>query len=416
MTCDVALILRRAYAPVLGQLARSMRDLCAAEDAVQEAMARALASWPACGVPDSPDAWLVRVATNVHRDSLRRRKRRERRDATLEELAARCPWSDALASSSDAARWPDDAVRLLFTCCDPLIGLEERAALALSTVAGMSTAEIALAFLVDPQAMERRLGRARARLRERRGAYEVPRPEDAPERAPAALAAIHLVFNEGYWASDGDAPIRRDLTLLALRLSRAVFAILPRVPEVQGLLSLLLLHVARMPARIDGDGRPRSLEQQDRSRWDSATIDEACALLRAALELGEPGPYQIEAAIAAVHCSAACAEDTDWGQISILYEALEQHRDDPVVRVNRAFAASRAYGAAEGLRLLSTVADHPALARYPYAHLVRGVLLEETNQIAGALVALGRARDLARNRFEQTQIEERIDALRREDR
>jgi RNA polymerase sigma-70 factor (ECF subfamily) len=408
---DVALLLRRAYAPVLAQLARITRDLGAAEDAVHHAVTSALATWPERGVPDSPEAWLVRVAVNAHRDAVRRQRRRRGCETALELLAARCPWSEA-RFLGDGARWPDDVIRLVFTCCDPVLALEERAALALATVAGLSTEEIARAFLVQPQAMERRLSRARTRLRERRKEYQVPRPEEAPERQRAVCAVIYLVFNEGHWATGEDGPIRRDLTALALRLVRALHALLPRVPEVQGLLALLLLHAARMPARLDGEGHPVSLEDQDRSTWDSATIDEACALLREALEQGRLGPYQIEAAIAAVHCSARRAEDTDWLQIALLYESLERHRPDPVVRVNHAFAAGRAWGPTEGLRRLDAVADHPALARYPYAHLVRGVLLAEAGRVACARTALEQARDLAQNRFERAQIEERIAALR----
>jgi RNA polymerase sigma-70 factor (ECF subfamily) len=408
---ELAPLLRRAYPAVLARLLRVTRELHAAEDAVQEAVARALRAWPEQGAPGSPEAWLVRVAVNVHRDGQRRRRGEQRHEAALAALADRCPWSEALLVAPDAARWPDDTLRLVFTCCDPVLGLEERAALALSSIAGLSTDELARAFLIGREAMERRLGRARERLRERRERYEVPALEEAPERTHAALAVIHLVFNEGYWASGDEAPIRRDLVRLSLHLARTLDALLPRAPEVQGLLALLLLHAARLPARQDAAGRPLTLEQQDRAKWDSATIDEASALLREALEQGRPGPYQIEAAIAAVHCSAARAEDTDWLQIAALYELLERHRPDPIVRVNRAFAVGRALGAAEGLALLAAALDHPALARYPYAHLVHGVLLAEEGRTGPALAALERARDLARNGAERAQIEQRIEAL-----
>ncbi|KYG05326.1 hypothetical protein BE21_41440 [Sorangium cellulosum] len=411
-TDEIATLLRRAYPAALARLLRVTRDLPAAEDAVQEAIVRALSTWPERGPPESPEAWLVRVAVNVHRDAQRRRRGEQRHEAAIEALAARCPWSESLLAAPDAARWPDDVLRLVFTCCDPVLGVEERAALALSSVAGLSTDEIARAFLVGRDAMERRLGRARERLRERRVRYEVPAPAEAPSRMHAALAAIRLIFNEGYWATGDDAPIRRDLVRLSLHLVRTLDALLPRVPEVQGLLALLLLHEARLQARTDAEGRPLSLEQQDRSRWESATIDEASALLREALEQGRPGPYQIEAAIAAVHCSAPRAEDTDWLQIAILYEALERHRPDPIVRVNRAFAVGRALGAAEGLTLLATALDHPALARYPYAHLVHGVLLADAGRAEPAVAALERARDLAINDAERAQIEQRIEALR----
>jgi RNA polymerase sigma-70 factor (ECF subfamily) len=404
-------VLRQAYAPVLGRLIRFTRDLSAAEDAVQQAMVRALSKWPRQGIPDVPEAWLVHVAVNVHRDGRRARRRRDRAESAIEALATRCPWSETLLAT-EAAGWPDDSIRLLFTCCDPVLGPEERAAIALATVAGLSTREIARAFLVQPDAMERRLGRARARLRERRAGYEVPGPAVAPERLEAALATIHLIFNEGHWASGDESPIRRDLTALALRMARAVHALLPRAPDVQGFLALLLLHVARMPARLDDAGDPVPLDRQDRSKWDSVTIDEACALLRDDLEQGPPGPYSIEAAIAAVHCSARRAEDTDWAQIDLLYAALERQRLDPVVRVNRAYAAGRAHGAAVGLGLLEGVADHPALVRYVHAHLVRGVLLVEAGDAAGGVAALQRAHALSQSRFERAQIEQRIEAVR----
>lgn len=223
---------------------------------------------------------------------------------------------------------------------------------------------------------------------------------------------MHLVFNEGYWASGEGPPIRRELVGLSLGLARALEALLPREPEVGGLLALLLLHAARLPAREGPDGRPLTLEQQDRSRWDAATIDEATALLREALERGRPGPYQIEAAIAAVHCSAPRAAETDWLQIAFLYEALERHRPGPVVRVNRAFAVSRALGAAEGLALLAPALGHPALVRYPYAHLVHGTLLAESGSWEPALAALERARDLATNDIEREQVERRIERVR----
>lgn len=404
-------LLRRAYPPVLARLLRVTRDLAEAEDVVQEAVAKALVVWPGRELPASPEAWLARVAVNAHRDRQRKRRGETRHEPALEALAARCPWSEALAPAPDASRWPDDVLRLVFTCCDPVLGPDERAALALSAVAGLSTDELARAFLVGRDAMERRLGRARERLRQRRGRYDVPAPAAASERLGAALATVHLVFNEGYWASGDGPPIRRDLVRMSLGLARALDALLPREPEVQGLLALLLLHAARLPAREGLDGRPLTLEQQDRSRWDAVTIDEAAALLRQALERGRPGPYQIEAAIAAVHCSALRAEDTDWLQIAILYEALERHRPSPVVRVNRAFAVSRALGATEGLALLAPALEHPALVRYPYAHLVHGVLLAEAGSVGPAREALKRAHDLATNGDEREQIARRLEAL-----
>jgi RNA polymerase sigma-70 factor (ECF subfamily) len=375
--------LRAAYPRALARVLRRTRDLPASEDAVQEAVARALERWPGDGIPDAPAAWLTTVALHHHTDGLRRLQSRDQHSDVLAELAARCPFNERLLTMPEAAGWDDDMLRLVFTCCDPLLVLEEQTALALATVCGLTTEEIARAFLVVPRTMEQRLTRARRRLRERRGQYEVPGPEAAPERLAAALAAIHFLFNEGYWSAASDDPIRSDVTNVALSLASSLDALLPEVPEVRGLLALLLLHAGRMPARVGDDGRPVSLEAQDRSRWHSETIDEACALLREALDRGEPGPYQIEAAIAAVHSSSPTADATDWREIE-------------------------AFGAEAGMQLLEEVMDHPALAEYPYAHLVEGVLLAELGRAPEARRSLERAARFATGDAEREQIEARL--------
>ena len=410
-TTTPAQLLRTSYPVVLARVLGQLRDLPAAEDAVQEAMARAIETWNERGTPDLPEAWLVRVAVNFHRDELRRRRNRERNIPTLTLLAPECPWSHKLINAPDTLGWRDDLLRLVFTCCDPVLGIEERTALALATVAGLSTPEIARAFLVSPSAMERRLSRARQRLRERRGHYEVPRPEAAPERIDAVLAVIHFVYNEGYWASEGVEPIRHELTQLALSLARSLDLMLPGEPEVQGLLAILLLHQARLPARRDVAGEPLTLEEQDRTLWEQDRIEEAHALLDEAVAARRPGPFQIEAAIAMVHCSAPHADETDWEEIASLYRALERHRASPVVRVNRAFAVSRARGAAAGLEILDSIADHPALGDYSSAYLVRGVLLEELGRRAEARDALRNALERSSNGAERKRIEARLAAL-----
>lgn len=282
----------------------------------------------------------------------------------------------------------------------PALEVGESAALAL-TVLGLSTGEIAQAFLVAPRTMEQRLGRARQRLREHGD------PDDrAGPRIDAVLCALHLLFNEGYWSADDDAPIRRDLCRLALGLTRSLHEAAPDEPEVGGLLALLLFHESRLPARRDGDGAPVPLPDQDRSRWDTAASAEATALVRAALGRGRPGPFQLEAAIAAVHAEAASADATDWPQIAALYGLLEQARPGPAVRVNRAFAVARADGPDAGLALL---ADVPADA--PYRALVAGTLLAEAGRVAEARAALERARSQARNRHEAAQIAARLARL-----
>lgn len=405
-------ILRRAYPAVLSRVLARLRDLASAEDAVQEAVARALESWPGDGRPDAPEAWLVRVAVNSHIDGTRRAERTRKYRSSLERLATQHPWSPSLQLHPAVAGWNDDMLRLLVTCCDPVLGLEERTALALATVGGLTSAEIARAFMVAPLAMVQRLTRARKRLRERRRDYQVPGVELAPERLQAVLAAIHFCFNEGYWSTSGAPPIRKTLTRVALSMAGSLAELLPGNAEVRGLHALLVFHEARVPARVDENGTPVDLERQDRSKWDQRSLSEARRILDAAIALGPRGPYQIEAAIAAVHCAAADAEDTDWLQIAALYSSLESYRPSPVVRVNRAFALGRAVGESEGLRLLETVADDPSLGSYPYMHLVRGSLLAECGRTGDALESLERALACSSNHAERAQIRDRLAALR----
>jgi RNA polymerase sigma-70 factor (ECF subfamily) len=398
--------LRALYPRVLAKTLAFTRSLADAEDAVQDAVLRALGAWRRTGRPESPEAWLVTVAANAHRDRLRRRRRAERHADTLTALAAMSPWvQGAVAMPAIARGWKDDLLRLLFACCHPALDTGESAALALATVLGLSNDEIARAFLVSPRTMEQRLVRARRRLRAA-GDHEVPPAERVGDRVDAVVAALYLLFTEGHWASAGDAPIRHDLCRLALGLARSLHELAPDEPEVAGLLALLLLHESRLPARLAADGTPVPLPEQDRARWDRELHAEATAILRGALTIGRPGPLQLEAAIAAVHGDAPTADATDWAQIAALYEMLERIRPTPTVRINRAFAVAQAAGPAAGLALLDSVADTPAAA------LVRGVLLDEVGRPDEAGVVLERARRGARNRHEAAQIADRIDRLR----
>jgi RNA polymerase sigma-70 factor, ECF subfamily len=404
---DVAGELRVLYPRVLGKTLALTRGLADAEDAVQDAIERALATWPRTGRPDTPEAWLVSVAANCHRDRLRRGRREERHADALAALAAMSPWVQGAIAAPEIARgWKDDLLRLLFACSHPSLGAGESAALALATILGLSTGEIAQAFLVAPRAMEQRLTRARRRLRER-GNGEAPRVEDAHDRLDAVLAAVHLLFNEGYWSTHDAAPVRGELCRLAIGLGRSLLETFPQQPEVAGLLALMTLHEARRPARIDAAGAPVPLPEQDRSRWDRAAIAEGAALLEAALGFGAPGPLQLEAAISATHCRAATADETDWEEIAALYALLERLRPQPSVRVNRAFAVARARGAAAGLALLDGSGDG-----YPYFHLVRGTLLAELARDDEAIASLESAASLARNAHEERQIRERIAGVR----
>jgi RNA polymerase sigma-70 factor (ECF subfamily) len=403
-------LLRRLYPRGLAKLLASTRALPDAEDAVHDAIERALRAWPVTGAPRSPEAWLVTVAANAHRDRLRRARRREPHRYAIEQLALMSPWARIALGEPDVARgWKDELLRLLFACCHPALDEGESAALALATVVGLSTQEIAAAFVVAPRSMEQRLTRARQRLRTR-GDYEGSSPEDGRERIGAVLRTIHLLFNEGYWSTASDAPIRADLCRLAIGLARSLLETYPEEPEVAGLSSLLLLHDARRGARLDARGEPVPLPEQDRARWDHETIRSATALLERALEAGAPGPFQVEAAIAAVHCRAAAVSETDWGEIAALYAVLEALRPTPAVRVNRAFAVARASGPAQGLALLDR-RDPIDTGSHPYVHLVRGALLEELGQHDAAKRALERAEVHARNAHERAQIRRRIERL-----
>ena len=402
--------IRRLYPRVLAKTLAFTRSLPDAEDAVQDAVERALEDWPRTGSPDSPEAWLVTVAANCHRDKLRRRKREERSGDALASLAEMSPWARIALGELEIGRgWKDELLRLLFACSHPALEPGESAALALATVVGLSTDEIAAAFVVSPRTMEQRLTRARQRLRER-GDVNGSSPDEAQDRVDAVLRTLHLLFNEGYWSTDDEAPIRGDLCRLAVGLGRSLLSAFPDSAEVAGLLALLLLHDARRDSRLDETGALVALPEQNRLRWDIVAIEAATELLDKALAMKKPGPFQIEAAISALHCRARSANETDWGEIASLYTLLEFFRPTPAVRVNRAFALSKAEGAAAGLALLERD-DGVDVGSYPYLHLVRGALLEELDRIDEAQASLLLAVERARNLHEARQIGERIERL-----
>ncbi len=401
--------IRRVYPSVLGKLVAITGSLVDAEDAVHDAIERALSAWPDAGLPDSPEAWLVTVARNAHRDRRRRERRTESHGDALDVLAQLSPWARIAVAEPEVLRgFKDELLRLLFACCHPALEDGESAALALATVVGLSNDEVARAFVVAPRSMEQRLTRARRRLREK-GDVEGTTPERGLARLPAVLRSIHLLFNEGYWSGEDESPIRADLCRLAIGLARSVVETYPSEPEAGGLLALLELHDARRDARLDERGNPVPLPDQDRTRWDRAAIGRATALLDRALSAGAPGPFQTEAAIAAVHCRASSAEATEWEEIASLYALLERFRPTPGVRVNRAFALGKARGPARGLALLAR-ADVDAAA-YPYVHLVRGALLADAGDVEAASSSLREAAQSARNQHERAQIEVRIAEL-----
>jgi RNA polymerase sigma-70 factor, ECF subfamily len=410
ITHEHAGAIRRVYPRVLAKVLGLTRSLADAEDAVHDAIERALRSWGETGAPESVEAWLITVAQNAHRDRLRRSKRTESHADAVEVLARLNPWARIAVAESDVLRgWKDELLGLLFACCHPTLEDGESAALALSMVVGLSTNEVAQAFVVAPRSMEQRLTRARQRLRQK-GDLEGTHPERAGDRVAAVLRTVHLLFNEGYWSSTNDAPIRADLCRLGLGLARSLLEAFPDDAEAAGLLSLLLLHDARREARLDERGNPVPLPEQDRMRWDYEAIRRATELLERALGVGSPGPFQTEAAIAAVHCRARTTDETDWSEIASLYALLEAFRRTPAVRVNRAFALSKADGGEAGLALLERD-DGLDVRGYPYYHLVRGAILEQLGRVDEARASLLCAVERSRNPHEAEQVRARLDRL-----
>jgi RNA polymerase sigma-70 factor, ECF subfamily len=361
-------LIRTHWWAAVAALCRLTGDLDAAEDAVQEACVVALERWPTVGVPDNALGWLIGVARHKAVDRLRREAARGAKEAaSMREL-------EGPAGGQDASPGATDTLSLVFLCCHPALDASVRVALTLRSVCGLSTAEIAAAFLVPEETMAKRLMRAKAKIRDARIPFRLPAEADLPERLSAVLRVIYVLFTEGHMATRGDALIRGDLCDRAIVLARGVVGLLPGEPEAMGLLALLLLTDARRAARTDG-GELVLLEDQDRSRWDPNMIAEGEAVLEAALRLGQPGPYQLHAAIAACHSTAASADSTDWRQIALLYAELARYEPTPVVEANGAVAVAMAEGPAAGLVILDALAYHPRLQSWAQLHVARAELL-----------------------------------------
>ncbi|MEZ5411496.1 MAG: DUF6596 domain-containing protein [Acidimicrobiales bacterium] len=404
----VHLAIERAYreewTALLAMLARQVDgDIGLAEDAVADAFAAATADWPTSGVPARPGGWLTTVARRRAIDALRRGTTRTANQAALRHLEHLMRNDEPVADEHghDRSGVADDRLRLLFTCCHPALTLEARVALTLRAVAGLEVPEIARAFLTTESTMYQRLVRAKRKIKAAGIPYRVPADEDLPERLGAVLHVLHLVYTEGHVGTAGDELIRADLCEEAVRLARLVAVLLPGAAEAHGLLALLLLTDARRPARVDADGTPVSLEHQDRSRWNRDAVTEGTVVLDHALRLGAPGPFQVQAAIAALHAEAPSWEATDWPQIAALYGELHRLAPSPVATVNRAAAAALADGPHVGLALLETLEDDERVERYQPLHATRAELLARAGELDRATDAYRRAIDLSRNQAER---------------
>ena len=394
----------------------SLGDFTLAEDALQDALVIALERWEVDGVPRNPGAWLTTVAKRRAIDRLRRVATFERKSASFRSLDVAQVDTEEQAEIDEMDLIPDDRLKLMFTCCHPSLALEAQVALTLHTLGGLTTPEIARAFLVPVPTMAQRLNRARSKIRDAGIPYRVPPADLLPERLDALLAVIYLIFNEGYVTTSGETLTRGDLCSEAIRLCRVLVDLLPPLQaasaEARGLLALMLLHDSRRETRLNDAGELVLLDEQDRTRWNQAQIREGVAVLDEALALHDPGPYQVQAAISALHAEAAAPEDTDWQQIAALYGALAAMTPSPVVEVNRAVALAMAQGAQVGLVLLYRLGGEVE-GYYPY-HAALADLLRRTNQREAAADAYERALALCQNTAERAYLQRRLDEMLKE--
>jgi RNA polymerase sigma-70 factor (ECF subfamily) len=414
MADDLAAIYRREVGRCTATLIRVLGDIDLAEDVVAEAFAIAAERWPVTGTPPNPGGWITTTARNRAIDRLRRESTRTDRHLAAHRLHEDDMEPDDTTGLDDLDNFvdvvPDDQLRLMFLCCHPALGPDAQVALTLRLLGGLEAPEIARAFVVAEATIAQRLVRAKRKLRDNHASYRVPRPAELPDRLHTVLTAIALIFTEGHTASSGDALVRVDLSNEAIRLTRVLVDLMPDEPEAIGLLALMLLTDARRAARLAPDGSMVRLADQDRTRWDTGLIAEGHALVRACLRRNQPGPFQIQAAIAAVHTDAATAEATDWSQIAALYDQLLARQPNEVVSVNRAVALAALHGPAAGLAALEGL-DADRLAFYQPYHAARADLLARSGRIADAVDTYDQAIALTTNPVERRFLTEQRDRV-----
>jgi RNA polymerase sigma-70 factor (ECF subfamily) len=401
-------LFREESGRVVATLIRVLGDFDLAEEAVQDAFARAVEVWPAQGVPRNPGAWITTTARNAAVDRIRRRRRLAEKTEELQRDAEIQGVGTEFGGEEPETDGIDDRLRLIFTCCHPALAPEARVALTLRTLGGLTTPEIARAFLVPEVTLAQRLVRAKRKIRDAGIPYRVPPPEVLPERLDAVLRVLYLIFNEGYSATAGEALVRRELSAEAIRLARILAELMPGEPEAMGLLALMLLHDARREARTGPDGALVLLDRQDRGRWDRAAIEEGQEILARAARFGPAGAYQLQAGIAAVHDQADRAEATDWHRIAELYDRLVEVVPSPVVELNRAVAIAMVEGPAVGLARLDALAGDDRLADYPYFHAARADLLRRLGRFSSAADAYRAALELTTNEVERAFLADRL--------